>query len=197
MAIRKVTQAGHPTLKTKNKIVSLIKTKSLKSLIKDLKDTMYKTGLIGIAAPQIAKNYQIFITHPRTTKARKLGKEDNCRVYINPRIKYYSKAKSIIYEGCGSVAKGVLFGPVERPKELIIEAQDENGIKFSLRCDGILARVIQHEMDHLAGIEFIQKIKNYNLILDQEHYRKKIRTSNAQLKACKTTIIKYKQISKE
>ena len=98
MAVRKVIQIGHPSLKTKNKTVRSFTSSQLKKLINDLKDTMYKTDLVGIAAPQIAENYLVFVTHPRNTKARKLFREDICRVYVNPKITYSSKEKIVIYE---------------------------------------------------------------------------------------------------
>ena len=142
MAIRPVIQAGHASLKKKNKLIKNFSSPDVKKLIKDLKDTMYETDLVGIAAPQIAKNYMVFVTHPRNTKSRKLFKEDILRVYINPKIKKFSKRKIVIYEGCGSVVNGQIFGPVLRAKEIEIEAFDEDGNKFSLTCDGLLARVI-------------------------------------------------------
>jgi peptide deformylase len=193
MAIRKVIQAGHASLKKNNKIITSFKSPKVKKLIKDLKNTMYKTGLIGIAAPQINENYMIFVTHPRTTKSRKQGKKDTFRVYINPKITHFSGNESIIYEGCGSVADGAIFGPVKRSKELTIEAFDENGVKFKLICDGILARVIFHEMDHLKGIEFIQKVDDYSKIVVESFYRKNIKNSSEQLQASKTTKIEYKK----
>ena len=154
--VRKMAEAGHPLLKKKNKLVKNVKSPAFKKLIKDLVDTMYKTGLIGIAAPQIAENYMAFVTHPRNTGARKLVRADKLRIYINPKLTFKSKEESLIYEGCGSL--GDVFGPVLRPKEVEVEALDENGKKFRLRCDGILARVIQHEYDHLQGILFIDRV---------------------------------------
>ena len=191
MAIRKIIQAGHPSLKTKNRKIVNLKSSNVKKLIKSLKDTMYKTGLIGVAAPQIGENYMIFITHPRNTKARKLFREDVLRVYINPEIVSFSKDKNVIYEGCGSLVDGELFGPVLRPKEITIEAYDEDGNKFLLACDGLLARVIQHEYDHLMGTEFIQKVSDYNKILDGIFYRKNIRNSKAQTEASKITKVEH------
>lgn len=190
--IRKVIQAGHPGLKTKNKLVKNIKSPIIQKLIKDLKNTMYKTGLIGIAANQINENLMIVVTHPRTTKARKLGKKDKLRVFINPTYTFKSKKENLIYEGCGSV--GDIFGPVKRPSEIEIEAFDEMGTKFSLRCDGILARVLQHELDHLSGIEFIEKVTDYSKIISTEFYRKTIRNSREQLKNSTVGKIDYKII---
>ncbi|MCL6096307.1 MAG: peptide deformylase [Patescibacteria group bacterium] len=187
--VRKVTEAGHPLLKKKNKPVKNVKTSIIKKLIKGLTDTMYKTGLIGIAAPQIAENYMVFITHPRNTRSRKLIRTDKLRVYVNPRIIFKSKIQSIIYEGCGSL--GDVFGPVSRPKEVEVEALDENGKKFRLRANGILARVIQHEYDHLMGVEFIERVDDYKKIVVEKYYRKNIRLSKIQVENSKTTKIEY------
>ncbi len=190
---RKLIQAGDPRLKAKNKQISTINTPKLKKLIKDLKDTMYKADLIGIAAPQIGENWMIFITEPRKTKARKGAKAitDMLRIYINPKFVFKSKEEAEIYEGCGSVSD---FGPVSRPREVEVEALDEKGNKFRLLADGLLARVIQHEMDHLDGVEFIQKVSDYSKIMVQSNYRKYIRNSPLQKKNSKITKIEYKKV---
>lgn len=182
MSVVSVVQIGHPALKRTNKSITSYKSPYLTSLIQDLKDTMYHNDLIGIAAPQIAKNYQVFITHPRKTKARSKNKGDILRVYINPKIISYSKQESIIYEGCGSVGKGTIFGPVKRPHEITIQAYNEKGKQFYLTTDGILARVIQHEFDHLNGIEFTEKLTHSKKLIDREFYIKTIKNSSSQKK---------------
>ncbi len=192
MAVRKVIKAGDPRLKADNKLINKLDTPEVKKLIKDLISTMYKVDLIGIAAPQIGENFMIFVTHPRSTKARKLGKTDKLRIFINPKIILKSKDQNLIYEGCGSVSD---FGPVLRPREIEVEAMDENGKKFRLRSDGILARVIQHEYDHLNGIEFIQKVSDYSKIIVQEHYRKQIRNSPLQRKNSLIAKIEFRDLS--
>ncbi|MBI3984457.1 MAG: peptide deformylase [Candidatus Levybacteria bacterium] len=192
MSVRKVIEAGNTLLKAKNKIVLDFKSPRVKKVIKDLIDTMPKASLIGIAGCQIGENYMIFATHPRNTKARKLGKVDKLRVFINPKITYKSKKTNLIYEGCGSVAD--IFGPVIRPEEIEVQAFDQNGQKFSLRANGILARVIQHEYDHLQGIEFIQKVSDYSKIVVKKHYKKDIRNSKLQKKNSKVTKIEYRKL---
>jgi peptide deformylase len=87
-----------------------------------------------------------------------------------------------------------LFGPVKRPKTITIKARDENGNKFQLKCDGLLARVIQHEYDHLFGIEFTEKIYDYKRLMDVYFYRKEIRKSKQQVSASKITIKEYKKL---
>jgi peptide deformylase len=86
---------------------------------------------------------------------------------------------------------GDIFGPVVRPEEIEIEAVNENGEKFRLRADGILARVIQHEMDHLNGIEFLEKVSDYSKIISKKFYRKNIRSSKEQLSSSQVTKIIY------
>jgi len=194
MAARTVIQAGHPKLKQPNKEIGNANFLKIKKLRRDLIDTMNKAGLIGIAAPQIAQNYMIFITHPRKTKDRKLGKIDIQRTYINPKITFKSKKENIIYEGCGSVVNGDLFGPVSRPEEIEIEAIDENGKKFRLRCNGILARVIQHEYNHLMGIEFLERVNDYKKIMVGNYYRKIVKNSKLQKQNSLITKINYRKV---
>lgn len=187
MSVRDTIQIGHPALKAKNKKITDFNSALLKQLVTDLKDTMIDNNLIGMAAPQIAENYQVFVTQPRKTKSRS-GSADQFRVYINPNITHFSKQTNLIYEGCGSVLHGQLFGPVIRPQTITIEAFDETGKKFKLTCDGILSRVIQHEYDHLQGIEFTEKVSNYKKLMALEFYVENIRNSAAQLEASQIII---------
>jgi peptide deformylase len=192
MAVRKTIQIGDPRLKAKNIQIKDFGNPRVKRVIKDLRDSMIKNDLVGLAAPQIAYNFQIFVTQPRKTKFRKLSKGDKFRIYINPKIIKFSKKQNIIYEGCGSVLNGTLFGPVKRAKEIVIEAYDEKGIRFQLRCDGILARVILHEYDHMFGIEFTEKIYDYKKLMAKEFYVKNIRNSKKQLEASNITVLEVK-----
>jgi len=194
MAVRKTIQIGDPRLKAKNLVVKDFNDPRVKKVIQDLKDTMIKNDLVGMAAPQVGYNYKIFITQPKKTKYRKLPKGDKLRIYINPKIIKLSKEQSIGYEGCGSVLNGNLFGPVKRSREIIIEAFNEKEERFQLRCDGILARVIQHENDHMVGIEFTEKIFDYKKLVAREFYIKNIRNSKEQLRASNITVVEYKKL---
>lgn len=188
MAVRQTIQIGHPALKALNTTVADFNSPELKQLIQDLKDTMYDAGLIGIAAPQIAENFQVFITEPRETDARPKDQADELRVYINPQIVDTSNDEVIIYEGCGSVLNGLLFGPVKRPQQITIEAHNEKGERFRFTADGILGRVIQHEYDHLQGIEFTEKITDYKKLMHKDFYIKNIKSSQEQMEASKITV---------
>lgn len=181
MPYRETLQLGAPELRAKNKVVDDFKSTAVRSVIEDLVDTMRHNELIGMAAPQIGENYKIFVTEPRQTIHRTADQADELRVYINPRIVELSEETSVIYEGCGSVARATVFGPVERPKVVTIEAFDIDGKSFRLHADGILGRVIQHEYDHLEGVDFLEKVADIKQLVDVDVYKTQIRTSQIQL----------------
>jgi len=107
--------------------------------------TMKGAGGIGLAAPQVGVSYRIFIANV----------ENKIFVFINPEVKHFSNDVIPFEEGCLSAQK--IWGPVVRSKKLTIKALDENGKPIKIRAKGLLARVIQHEMDHLDGKLFIDK----------------------------------------
>lgn len=189
--VRPTTQIGHQALTSPNKFVKDFNSPVIAQIIQDLKDTMYSTGLIGIAAPQIGENWQIFITEPRQTATRPPEQSDELRIYINPAIIEYSSQQSVIYEGCGSVVEGQLFGPVTRPSQVTVEAYNEQGKKFRLTADGLLGRVIQHEYDHLQSSLFIEKVQDLKQLLHLEFYKEKIKLSPGQTSASHITVKDY------
>lgn len=171
MIIKNIIQIGNPILSRKSETVKDFKSQETKKVIKNLTDSLRYHGLIGMAGSQIGEKLRIFVTEVRTTKYRNL-ETDRLRVYINPKIIWSSKKEVVIYEGCGSVAYAKLFAPVKRPEKIIIKATDEKGNDFELKADGMLGRVIQHEYDHLDGVEFTEKITDMRKIMSLEEYRK-------------------------
>ena len=139
----------------------------------DLTDTMRHTNLIGMAAPQIGIGERIFVTEIRKTAIRKdISLIDPLRAFINPKITRFSKKCTDGYEGCGSVASGELFGIVKRPETISVRAYDENGEEFELETSGLHARIIQHEIDHLNGVCFLDKITSSKTLLGRQEYIK-------------------------
>jgi len=193
MAIRELLQLGDERLTKENLEIIDFGSEKIKQVIIDLVETMKEKGLVGIAAPQIGENFKIFVTEPRETEFRTKDQADELRVFINPKIIEESEEKVIIYEGCGSVGRSQIFGPVSRPKTITIEASNENGERFLVKCDGILSRVIQHENDHLSGIEFIEKVSDYTKLVSPEAYGLKIKDSAEQLN---NSIITIKEVTK-
>ena len=169
MIVKHATQVGNPIIRAKSKEV-VVSSKQNKAIVKNLIDSMRYHGLVGMAAPQIGINKRIFVTEIRKTKARKPSSLDPVRVFINPKILSMSRKKELGYEGCGSVAAGGLFGNVKRSGAVVVEAFNEKGKKFRLRTSGLLARIIQHEFDHLEGKVFLDRLANMKSIMSREEY---------------------------
>jgi peptide deformylase len=170
MTIQSLIQTDDLRLTKINKEISDFSSPQFFQLITDLTETMHDSGLVGIAAPQIGENFQVFITEPRQTATRAKEDSDILRIFCNPQIVYSSTYEVVLYEGCGSVKNAHIFGPVLRPREVTIKAQDKEGNLFTFTCDGLLARIIQHEMDHLNGTLFIDHVKDDSSLLTFEQY---------------------------
>ena len=184
MSLRETLQIGDLRLKQPNQKVENISDPKVKQIVDDLVDTMRNNGLIGMAAPQIGENYCIFVTEPRETANRPADQADELRVYINPEITYNSEEVVEIYEGCGRVANGTIFAPVVRPKEITVIATDLNGKKFTITCDGILARVIQHEDAHLHGSEFLDLVTDNTRIISDVAFRERFKNDPKHIASC-------------
>ncbi len=169
MVIKHATQVGNPIIRTKSKRV-VVSSKGNKIVVKNLIDSMRYHGLVGMAAPQIGINKRIFVSEIRKTKSRKPSQLDPVRIFINPKILSLSRERVFDYEGCGSVATSGLFGSVKRPQSVVVEAFDEEGRKFKLRANGLLARIIQHEFDHLEGKIFLDHLSDMESVMSREEY---------------------------
>ena len=174
MIIKNTIQIWNPILSKKAKNVRDIQSPMTKRIIKNLVDSMRANNLIGMAAPQIWVSKKIFVTELRTTTFRKAKDTDSLRVFINPKITRRSKESWVMYEWCWSVAYSKIFAPVRRPNTIIIEAYNDEGEKIALKAKWLLARVIQHEYDHLDGICFTEKITDIKKIMSKEEYIKRI-----------------------
>lgn len=138
-----VVQFPEERLHEPSRRVTDFATEELRSLIETMVATMRKQRGIGLAAPQIGIWSQVAV----------IEMKDGPLVVINPDLTDVSKEKEDDEEGCLSV-KGV-YGVVRRAKRLALHAYDIDGVPFTLKASGLLARVIQHEYDHLQGVLFI------------------------------------------
>ena len=173
MSIKQTSQIGEKIIRQKAQPVKNITTREIQEIIKDLIDSMRHNNLVGMAAPQIGKKWQIFVTEVRQTTYRKnIAKSDSLRIFINPKITYKSEKNLKGFEGCGSVASAQLFGLVKRSVDITCEALDEKGNPFTLKASGFLARIIQHETDHLNGIVFLDRVEDTKTLLDRDTYIK-------------------------
>jgi len=138
---------NNKTLRAKNLPVEQIDGQ-LKATIQEMRRLMSLENGVGLAAPQVGINQRFFV----------IELENKYYVFINPKVLQYSKECVDMEEGCLSVPDQA--GVVTRPAEITIEAYGTNNKKFKLKAKGVLARVIEHENDHLEGILFIDKAKS-------------------------------------
>jgi peptide deformylase len=140
----KLVEEKTPVLHEELKPIKEI-TPEIEELISDMKKSMVENEGIGLSANQIGKDLQLFVI------AEDLAKEYEApSVYINPEIKDASKEETFLEEGCLSIPE--YFKEIPRSKKIWIKAMDEKGEKHKFKATGFLARVLQHEHDHLSGI---------------------------------------------
>ena len=180
MAVTDVVQLGEEILREKASEVDLTNKELIKRVFNDLRDTMRQAGLVGLAAPQVGEGVRMFVTELRETPDRS-GIHDELRVYINPEIVEMSDDEVEIYEGCGSIVEGQLFGPVNRSKVVTVEAFDIEGKRFRLKTDGILGRVILHEYDHLEGVLFTDLVEDVKRLVGSGYYRRVVKPKMARV----------------
>jgi peptide deformylase len=146
MAVRRIRIYGDPVLRVVADPVENIDDK-IKDLAQDMIDTMYANDGVGLAANQVGVTKQIFVMDPRDNE-----NEQNPVVLLNPVIKNLSGSCEM-EEGCLSIPD--IRSNVKRADSFDFEAQTLNGEKMEFRAEGLLARVICHEVDHLNGKLFI------------------------------------------
>mgnify|MGYP001181932953 FL=1 len=147
MAIRKILTEPDPFLRQKSENVEVVNDE-IRTLMDDMLQTMYDAPGIGLAAIQIGVAKRVIVIDLSKNEEKK-----NPLYFVNPEIINKSKNDASYEEGCLSVPNQ--FAEIERPKKCEVEYLDYNGKKKFLLAEGLLATCIQHEMDHLEGILFI------------------------------------------
>ena len=147
MSIQKIITEPDPILRKKSEPFEKI-NKDVKKLMNNMLETMYDAPGIGLAAIQIGIRKRAVVIDVTKNDAKK-----NPLFFINPKIVYQSKKTSIYEEGCLSLPGQ--FAEIERPAECHVKFLDLEGNEKEIKADGLLATCIQHEVDHLDGILFI------------------------------------------
>lgn len=146
---------GHPSLR---KVAESIDKDypGLEQFIADMFETMYASNGVGLAAPQVNKNIRLFVIDSTPYKEDYPGEQSMKRVFINPTIIEETGAEWAFNEGCLSIPD--IREDVMRKPNIKIDYYDENFEHHEEMIEGTLARVIQHEYDHLEGILFVDRI---------------------------------------
>ncbi|NBT77819.1 MAG: peptide deformylase [Betaproteobacteria bacterium] len=148
MALLTILKYPDPRLHTVAKPVAIVDDR-VRSIVRQLADTMYEAPGIGLAATQCDIHERIVVVDVSETM-------NELRVFINPEIVQASLDSKRWEEGCLSVPG--IFDEVERPDRVTVRALDEFGQPFTVEADGLLAVCLQHEMDHLNGRVFVQHL---------------------------------------
>jgi len=125
----------------------LISDPEIQKLAQDMKETMVKKDGIGLAGPQVNKLYQIIAVNVNNQP----------QIYINPKITKKSLRKNIMEEGCLSIPS--MYSEVKRHNTIYLEYLDLDAKKHKIKTSGLFARVLQHEIDHLNGVLFIDRVR--------------------------------------
>jgi len=164
--IKEILQIGDPILVTKTNPVKDTQSTEVKKVIRDLLDTCHKNADIsaGLAAPQIGYNMSICVCRRVDLEAKdeQLDEEKLWTVLINPHVVKESHKNTLEWEACLSIGRGDdnLWGPVERPKKVTVNYVDIDGMPQTIEAIDYFGHIVQHEIDHLAGVLFISYITN-------------------------------------
>ena len=146
MAVLTVRKYGDPILRRRAEPVGEV-TPEIRAILRDMIDTMYREVGVGLAAPQVGISLRLMVVDDEKGRGP--------RALVNPEI-VDQGGRVVAEEGCLSIPG--IFAPVARAEWVRLEAQDEEGQPVTVETKGLSARVIQHEMDHLDGVLFIDRL---------------------------------------
>lgn len=146
----RIVQYPHPTLRHVSKPLARV-DQELRGIVREMFALMYEANGVGLAANQVDLPYRLFVLNLQSDPEAK----DEEHVFVNPVIKS-RKGMAEAEEGCLSLPS--LYGQVKRPERIVLNAYDLSGNELTLELDGLFARAAQHEIDHLDGILFIDRL---------------------------------------
>ena len=155
MSSKTILTIGNELLRTKCHPVKKFDAR-LSMILRDMKETMYEANGVGLAAPQIGLMRRIVVIDTYDGEGP--------REYINPEL-IHTEGEVAMTEGCLSVPNR--RGCVRRPEKVVVRAQDSKGAFFEEEADGLLARALQHEIDHLNGVLYVD-LMDYEVFDEDE-----------------------------
>ena len=169
MSVLPIVTYNDPVLREKSKPVKE-NTEELQTLIDNMFDTMYNSQGVGLAAPQIGEEIQLFVMDADGITDETEEMDVGPLVFINPKIKEKSGDKIKLEEGCLSIPD--VRDDVTRPDKVVVEYLDRNFEKKNITATGWVSRVIQHEYDHLQGVLFLDYLSAFRRRLHKSLFKK-------------------------
>lgn len=168
MAVREIRRFPDPVLRKKTAPVGKI-DKTIERLIDDMLETMYAAPGVGLAANQVGVSLQVAVIDVTTREDREKGRPRPVVVIINPEILSMEGAV-VEEEGCLSIPE--YAETVKRAAKVRVQAQDRTGKEFVLEAEGLLAKALQHEIDHLNGLLFVDRLSVLKKSIFKRRYKK-------------------------
>jgi peptide deformylase len=176
----KIVQAGDPVLRKQSRPLTKdeIRSASIQLLIELMRDTMREAPGVGLAAPQIGKSIQLAVIEDRADYLARLSPDEleetqraaiPFHVIVNPKLTFLDKTSARFFEGCLSVAGYQAI--VDRALSVRVECLNERGEEVILKAKGWYARILQHEIDHLNGTLYIDRMKTRTLTTGENMHR--------------------------
>ena len=176
----KIVQAGDPVLRKRSRLLTKeeILSPSIQELIPLMRDTMREAPGVGLAAPQIGQSIQLAVIEDRATYIENLSDEELAarqrsaipfHVIINPKLTVLGNSSAVFFEGCLSVEG--YQAVVDRALDVRVECLNERAEEVTINAHGWYARILQHEIDHLNGILYVDRMKSRTLTTGENIYR--------------------------
>ncbi|MEO6213106.1 MAG: peptide deformylase [Vicinamibacterales bacterium] len=176
MSILKVARMGHPVLRARARPLEAaeIRSSRIQQLIDDMFDTMKEYQGVGLAAPQVHESVRLFVAGISRGTDEDDDDEDGEDVplmeLINPEITAVGRETVEDWEGCLSIPD--IRGRVSRAEKIVVRAYNRTGKRIEVRATGFTARVIQHETDHLDGVLFLDRMKEFGSLTFLDEFGK-------------------------
>jgi len=176
----KIVQAGDPVLRKKGRGLTKeeIRSRRIQELIEQMRETMREAPGVGLAAPQIAESIQLAVIEDRAEYINDLSTDRLAElqrtvvpfhVIINPKLSFLDNSKAQFFEGCLSVDG--YQAVVDRALNVRVECLNERGEEVTINANGWYARILQHEIDHLNGTLYIDRMKTRTLTTTENAFR--------------------------
>ena len=176
MIISEIAQLGAKVLRLKAAAVTDSQCTEIQQLIKTLQDTLASTQGVGIAAPQISESKQVIIIASRPSSRYPKAPLMEPTVMINPTFQALSDTTEKDWEGCLSIPG--IRALVSRYKDIHITYNNEQGTLVEAKLEGFVARVFQHEFDHLEGKVYLDRVENNRDIVAESEYFKMVNATS-------------------
>jgi len=174
---QEIAQLGASILRKKAKIISHFDAPELMVLIDNLLSTLEDSEGVGLAAPQINQSFCVLVIASKPTDRYPNAPVMKPVIMVNPRFKIRSKKQQQDWEGCLSIPG--IRALVSRYQTILVDYQNAKGRNLQLELNGFIARIFQHEYDHLQGLVYLDRVENNQAIISEtEFFKLKAKNSN-------------------